>query len=377
MSERPPRTRRWAGTARRARPAPSQDPIAALVQLQRRHIERSSPLYAAVLDAVLADVAAGGVCRALLEPHRGDPFGSALILRFLGAAHRLVLSGSAPDLAAHYPSAGGTPGAHLGTTFLATVSREAEAIAQGLHVPVQTNEPGRSAALLGGYLAVAGRRPRLPLRVLEVGASAGLNLRWDRFRYEAAPSAFGPAESPVRFVEPFAGPPPHLPASVEVESRRGCDPNPIDATTEQGEQLLRSFVWPDQTDRLLRLAAAIEVARSVPAIVDRANAATWVAEQLEERRPGVATVVVHSVVLQYLDEPERARLRNTIVDAGHRATADAPLAWLTMEPAGDHAEVHLTVWPARAGRRPGAGSGGEGRLLATSAYHGPPVRWVG
>ena len=43
----------------------------------------------------------------LLTGRGDDPVGSALALRFLGAVHRIVLDGRAPDLAALYPSVGG------------------------------------------------------------------------------------------------------------------------------------------------------------------------------------------------------------------------------------------------------------------------------
>src|SRR5690606_4730161 len=125
---------------------------------------------------------------------------------------------------------------------------------------------------------------------------------------------------------------------------------------------LRSALWPDQGDRHARLAGALSVAAEVPVAVDRADAVEWVADQLATPRPGVATVVTHSIVLQYLDPGRRARFVATVAEAGRRATVDAPLAWLRMEPGGDQASLRCTVWP-----------GGEDRLLARSGYHGPPV----
>ena len=66
----------------------------------------SSPLYALLLDAAAADVDAG-VALEILRAHAGEPRGSALALRLLSDVHRLVLAGRAPQLARHYPSAGG------------------------------------------------------------------------------------------------------------------------------------------------------------------------------------------------------------------------------------------------------------------------------
>ena len=87
---------------------------------------------------------------------------------------------------------------------------------------------------------------------------------------------------------------------------------------------------------------------------------------LSEPATGVTTVVVHSIMFQYLSIDGRRDLLDTIDAASRRASPDAPLAWLRMEPGGEHAEIRLTIWP-----------GGVTRLLATSSYHGPPIRWMG
>jgi hypothetical protein len=68
-------------------------------------------------------------------------------------------------------------------------------------------------------------------------------------------------------------------------------------------------------------------------------------------------------VLPYLSEENRENLRRVIEGAGRRATAGAPLAWLSMEPGADQADVHLTMWP-----------GGERRLIAHAGFHGRDVK---
>ncbi len=67
--------------------------------------------------------------------------------------------------------------------------------------------------------------------------------------------------------------------------------------------------------------------------------------------------------MPYLTEENRENLRRVIEDAGGRATAEAPLAWLSMEPGADQAEVHLTMWP-----------GGDRRLIAQAGFHGRDVK---
>jgi hypothetical protein len=326
--------------------------------------QSGSPLYGRILDGVVADLDAGGVSAELLRGRGDDPFGSALPLRFLGGVHRIVLDGRAPELAAFYPSVGGTDAGDPVPAFLLTLRRHREEIDRRIDDGVQTNEVGRSAVLVGGYAEVA-RRTDLPLRVLEVGSSAGLNLRWDHYAYVLGDGAVvGDPTSPVRFEGIWEGPPPPLPSRFEVAERRGCDRSPIDPTTPEGRLTLLAFVWPDQPDRIARLEAAIEVARRVPAVLDAAEAPAWVTAQLDEPRADVATVVAHSIVLQYLSPEARRRFRGAIEAAGARATHASPIAWLRMEPAGERAELRMTMWPL-----------GEERVLATAGYHGRPVWW--
>ena len=231
--------------------------------------------------------------------------------------------------------------------------------------PVQTNEVGRCAALLGGFLEVE-RSTGLPLRLLEVGAAGSLILRWDQYRYEAGHEGWGDPYSPVRICGAFDDVHPSFDVPVRIAERRGCDASPIDPCTEEGRLTLQSYVWPDQVERFRQLAAAIEVARRVSAQVDRATAADWIEAALSESVPGVATVVYHSIVWQYLSNVERARFRRVMDAAAQVATHDHPLAWLRLEPEANAAEVHLQLWP-----------GGEDRLLARSGFHGKPVQWLG
>jgi hypothetical protein len=351
---------------------PRTRPLAETLELQRQACARlGSHLYADVLDGVAADVAGGGVCAAVLGPHVDDPVASALPLRFLGSVHRLVLENRAPALAAHYPSAGGEPGPGLVDAFLATVSDLRPEIEARLGDGVQTNEVGRSAVLVGGFAVVARRSGGLPLRVLELGASGGLNLRWDHYWYDTGASTLGDPGSPVRFERvwrPQPGSPdggvPDLGGPAQVVERAGCDRNPLDVNTEEGRLTLRSYLWPDQVERAARLDAACTMAARAPAVVVQADMGEWVEDRLAEPISGVATVVVHSIVWQYVAAGSRDRMRAALWRAGRRATPDAPLAWLRFEPAGPVGDLRLTWWP-----------GGDETVLATAEYHGVPVYW--
>lgn len=332
---------------------------------QARWCERlGSRLYADLLLRAARDAEAGGPVWEVLRGREEEPETFYAALRLLGSVHRVVLEGRAPALALHYPSAGGTPGDPW-PAFRATVEGHAEELRRLIARPPQTNEVGRSASLLGGFLLVA-RDTGLPLRLLEVGASAGLNLRWDRYRYESGGWAWGDPGSPVRFEGVFRGPSAPPAVAAEVVERRGCDLDPIDPASQEGRLTLLSYVWPDQVERVERLRAALRVAEGVPAPVDRAPAVPWLEGLLAEPAPGRATVVFHSVVATYLEEEDRRRLAALLEEAGARATPEAPLAHLSLEREGDEFPVRLRRWPD-----------GEERTVALSTAHGPPVEWRG
>ena len=301
----------------------------------------------------------------MLAGHEADARASALALRFLGAVHRLVLEGRAPALARHYPSAGGEAGLDgAWAAFRDTLEQHRDTLRTLVHRPCQTNEVGRSAALFGGFLLVA-REAALPLRLLELGASAGLNLRWDHYRYEQGDAGWGDRASPVRLVDVFPDGFPPGGRRCRVVERAGCDPLPLDPCSAEGQITLLSYLWADQRERIALLRGALEVARRVPAAVDASGAPAWLAARLAAPAPGVASVVFHSIVMQYLSAADRRRVASVLAEAGGRATGRAPLAWLRMEPGGEQAEVRLTLWP-----------GGSERLIASAGFHGRPVRWL-
>ncbi len=342
-------------------PAGARGDLVDTIEAQRFGCEMSgSPLYAEILAALGRSVQEGGTTARILAPYAGAPFGDAIPLRMLAGLHELVLRGDAPELAAHFPSVGGQPGRHVGAAALAVVEENQPSLKRRMKHGVQTNEVGRSTSLLTGYLALGAAG--LPLRILEVGASAGLNLWFDQFRYQGRTGAFGPADSPVVFDRPFALGEPDLAVPLLVAERRGCDLAPIDPTTEDGRIRLRAHIWPDQPERRARLDAAPEGVADRPPPVEASGGVAWLERVLAEPIEGVTTVVVHTIVLQYVSTDERRRLIATIEQAGARASASAPLAWLRMEPGGDQAEVRLTSWPA-----------GDSRLVARSSFHGPPV----
>jgi hypothetical protein len=178
-------------------------------------------------------------------------------LRLLGGLHYLVLGGEATwDELDEVIEAR--------ADFLARFADEQ---------PVQTNEVARAWPLLRGLLQLG--RERVDL--LELGTAGGLLLYPDRYY---------PDEGPL-----------------EIVRRRGIDRNPIDVTTDEGARLLEAFVWPDQTERIERLRAAIDVVRRDPPELVRGDYVDLVPELLEEN-----TVVMSCVTTMYLEDDRYAEL---------------------------------------------------------------------
>jgi hypothetical protein len=222
--------------------------------------------------------------------------------------------------------------------------------------------------LLGGFITIAAAAGR-PLAILEVGASAGLNLMFDCYCYDFGGWRWGADGAAPTIAASWEGPrPPDVP--LVVAERRGCDRHPLDLRDDEARRRLRSYVWADQKERLERVDAAIATALSFgPPAVDRVDAADWLEARLEEPRPGRVAVVVHSIVWQYLAEDTRARIADAIARRGAAAEAGGPpVAWLRMEPEPDAAQpgLRLTLWP-----------GGQERLLGIGDYHGRRMSWFG
>lgn len=345
-------------------------PLSEQFRNQSRQCLPGSPLSAALLAAMAGDLDAHGPTAAVMRPYQGDRARSVPPLRLLGALHRCVLEGQAPELAEHYPSVGGTAPVRAAwpaaRRLLAAQPARLSALAGR---PVQTNEVGRCAALIG-VLHVLAERFGLPIRLFEFGASAGLNLNVDRYAYPVDSRVLGDAGSPLRLPAPWRGyPAAALAGPVEIAERAGCDPSPVDATTTEGRRQLTSYVWADWSERLDRLRTALAVAAKHPVTVDAAHAAPWLAHRLGWPRNGSLTVVWHSVAWQYVDVAERGDIERTLQAAAARATPTAPLALAGLENVGDSVrsrfEVRLSSWP----------TGGH-ELVATTAGHGMPTTWL-
>lgn len=325
-----------------------------------------SPFTAALLRWLLDDWRAGGPLRTLLPDWPGDARADLVPLRLAGGLHALALARRPAALATLYPPAARAfDAAALAPLLRAALTDDAAHLRDFLAHAPQTNEVQRSAVLIAGYAAI-GQETGLPLALHEIGASAGLNLLWDRIGYRLGAQRWGDAHSPVQLVSDWRGAPPALPGRIDVVERHGNDLAPIDLHDPDAALRLRAYVWPDQAARAERLNGAIALAQQNPPALQAGDAADWV-EQHVAPRPGVATLLVHSVVWQYLPAATRERIAAALARAGAHASRAAPLAWLSMEfhASGAPAELRLTLWP-----------GGATRTLAHAHPHGEWVEFL-
>ena len=290
--------------------------------------------------------------------------GDALPVRLCGALHELVLAGNDADLAAVYPPNHREDDGRLLTALSNTIGTHDRFLTQRLSSPPQTNEVRRSTAIYAALMHIADRT-RMPLKLSEVGASAGLNLLLDRFHHDLGEKQHGSISSSVRLTPEWRGLAPKA-ADVTIEDRRGCDLSPFDLTCADDRTRLLSYVWADQAERLDRMRAAIDLAAQSPAQVDRADAVDWLDLRLQTATPGQAHVVYHTIAWQYLPDAAKRAGRAHIEAAGARATEEAPIFLVTMEDDGGRpgAALHLESWP-----------GGSRTELARVDFHGRWIEW--
>ncbi len=353
---------------------------------QQHHaaVRNGSPLYADLCRAASLDLAGPSRLTDVLAPWADSRAGDLMPLRVLGAVHRLVLERNAAALSLWFPSVGGTaPTDALGRgacydAWVDALVAHADRLPALLAAPPQTNDPGRAAALAGALQLVSAAYD-LPVRVHELGASAGLNLLADRIRVSWPGGAIGPSGSVLRLDDAWDGQPlpPDDVVPVVVE-RVGCDLDPVDVTTTDGRLHLTSFVWPDQADRLDRLRGAFRLAEEVPIELVRGD----LVEHLRGLTPrrGTVLVVWHSSTWFYLSAEQRAEAERLFQELGAAATRDAPVVHVAREYLGDmfttsHALV-LRWWPVPGSQSAYAGRPGDPVQYADSPAHGLPVTWM-
>ena len=291
--------------------------------------EFGSPFTEQLLARCADDIAAGGIVAKLTDGWPGNPRADAVSLRLAGVLHAAALTRRDVLLAAEYPS--GRPDWSMDRVWPVAQNflvREEAYVRDFMKSPPQTNETARATALTCGFLWLAERSPQ-PFHMLELGASAGLNLNWDRFAYAHPP--WGRSGVPGPLIPTVVNGPAPAWRDLAVASRAACDQNPLDPADPDDRLRLRAYVWADQTQRMERLNAAIDLARATGRKPEKADAADWVRRRLIDLPDGTS-VVYHSVFYQYPPAAVRQAIRDAIEEAGARTLVDRALAWVRFEP---------------------------------------------
>ncbi len=320
-----------------------------------------SPVVAAVLESGARHLCRAPLTAAVFARWPGDRAAAALAMRFNAALHALARRDTPARLGALYRGEHRDVDAAIG----AALAEHDAFIAEWMQHTPQTNEVGRAAAILAA-LKVVRTRFDLPVELLEIGASAGLNLNLHRYAYDLGGVAAGDPASTVRIAPDWSGPPPPD-VPVELIAARGVDLAPLDPADAATCERLMAFVFVDQSARSRRLESALALARRWPPRVERGDAVAWLGERLGEPAPsGRCRAIVHSMVTQYLGAAKRAELDAVIAAAGAAATSDRPLVRVGFEWTGDRAAVSLTLTSF---------PGGEVQVLAECHPYGAAMTW--
>jgi hypothetical protein len=294
----------------------------------------------------------------LSEPLRAaGPGQRRAILYFAAIQYLLRTTARGHPLTAYLPTLGGTRGvdAGLGTALTDLVSTyRDELIMLCATRTTQTNEARRAAVLRAGFGRATGYADGRPLHLVELGTSAGLLLISDRYacRYvgpDGRTETYGPAGVAEELTMTIAlrggGWPEPAAAELTVIDRVGVDLAPIDAADPLATDWLRACVWPEQTERLARLEAALaEVARVRPRLV-AGDMVDTLPKLLDTVDDGAVPCVFASMALTYLDRADRRRLAATLATVG----AERDLTVVLNEASAAGAELFLDQPPAAAG----------------------------
>lgn len=310
---------------------------------------QGSPIYERLCEVIEAD-------EALLALASQAAPGQPVPNLFLGAVHAELLAAPQHPLAAYYPSAGGTRpiDSMLGHAFRDFVLEHREPIAELLRTRlVQTNEVRRSVGLLPAFAAVADAAGGAPLALFEVGPSAGLNLLFDRYRYDYSGLAAGDPTSPLLLRTELRGT--LAPSEVrvpEVAVRWGIDLNALDVRSEADMGWLRALLWPEHADRRAVLDAAIEIAAHQPPEVVSGDLFERLPDAVSSAPREAVPVVFATFVLNQFSVEMRERLRALLLELSMAQT------------------IHLVVVGYRDYFTPEIGDDGSAQIWLATLAHG-------
>ncbi len=313
-------------------PPAAGDPLEGLANLWSWFAESSTLGYSTVYTAIARAVAED---REILSLIRESAAPANIPPLLLAAVHFLLLRGLDHPLAAVY--AGTAEVTKAAPLFRDVCLAHRDEVRELMRTRrVQTNEVGRSA-LIGPALTWASTRLPLPLRLVDVGSSAGLNLLCDRYLLDYGDhGATGDPHAEVHIeCTVMGGRPPIARRLPAIGGRVGIDIDPPDLNDPDDARWLLACVWPG-TNRAERTERAIAVAAAEPPEVVKGDAADLLPVVIAEPSDGT-DVVITTWSFSYFSPDRKSRL----VDTLERRGRVRPLVWVACDLPGvvDSVEV--------------------------------------
>lgn len=328
-------------------------------------LELESPLYATLAQEVAE-------CRELLElaslTHASQPAPNMLF----AAVQYLMLNGVEHSLQQYYPrlATGPTLSSDVGNTFKSFCREYRESIVELISTRrTQTNVVQRSSCLLAGLSLVACDTKSQDLCLVDLGASAGLNLNLDVYSHcyyqgNSVVHSAGNPQSSVRLrteVRGLKSLPPIQ--SVSIAGRVGIDLNPIDVCDFDSVLWLQSLVWPEHHERYEQLNRAVELIPTNPVNLRRGDAAGELEDVVIEVPTNQALVVCSTIAEYQFPQKTRNEIFGILLSASKRR----PIWRLSMEGAP---ESLLSLARYENGTRV------QSSVLAKCSPHGLWIEWI-
>ena len=230
---------------------------------------------------------------------------------------------------------------------------------------MQTNEVLRAWLYAPLFLRAVQRTEADVIDLIELGASAGLLLGWNRYHYVYEAGEWGPPDAPLTLTGEERRPVSAdlLELAPVMRRKVGVDLAPLDVMSDESLRLLKAFVWAGHDERLERLDRAFAAVRADPPELVQGDYVELLPDLLAERDPAVLTVVLASATLAYLSDEQVARLRTALDRAGQ----SGGLVFVSTGK-GRTGERH---WGLRIVYYPGA----EREFAAEADFHGAWLDW--
>lgn len=279
----------------------------------------SSPLYEHLSFSIASDE---DILRLAAQVPQGQPVPNLL----LGAVHYLLYEQPGHELAKYYPSLTNSPQPtdDAFPYFRHFCLSKRTNIVDLIHTRrVQTNEVRRCAYLFPAFSHVFELAKGIPLSLIEIGTSAGLNLMWDYYQYDYEIGAFsGRLNALVTIRSSFRGDKrPHLPVSLPtVQERIGIDLNIIDVREPKDALWLKALIWPEHKERATVLTTAIDVVQTYPPTLLAGDGIVVLPEIMGKLPSDTAACVFHTHTLNQVPSEVRLQLTNLLTEFSKQRT---------------------------------------------------------